>query len=408
MGADLAGAYCHLAVAQKELGNCLAPALEEDEVLVLVAMLFGFKAAPLIMGRLSAALARLWQSMLMKDGELQIYMDDPLFVLVGPKTRRRALIAVILYTASAMGINVAYHKGNRGLRLTWIGIQMEVNVTMEIFTLSIPEKMAAELGEKIRAWKNKGMVGFRELRATTGRLSWIAGIVPRVRWAVTVLYAVVTSAEADALSGAEARRAQGRADSRAKDWLVPVKRFELARGWLEDLFAKPDRWLLREELLVESEPQFLVMADASPLGLGVILAAANVQQGIFEPIAAVKTKVTAEDAEFLGVAHGQAESQGPLEAAALALGLWVWADKIRGAAILMRSDSVVALAVARKLTGSSPALNFMGAALSSLLEKAQVPKLTTHHVPGVLNVEATGCLGQTSKRRWQSRKRLRV
>ena len=193
------------------------------------------------------------------------------------------------------------------------------------------------------------MVG---LRATTGRLSWIAGIVPRVRWAVTVLYAVVASAEADALSGAEARRAQGRADSRAKDWLVPVKRFELARGWLEDLFAKRDRWLLREELLGESEPQFLVMADASPLGLGAILAAANVQQGIFEPIAAVKTKVTAEDAEFLGVAHGQAESQGPLEAAALALGLWVWTHKIRGSAILMRSDSVVALAVARKLTGS--------------------------------------------------------
>ena len=130
------------------------------------------------------------------------------------------------------------------------------------------------------------------------------------------------------------------------------------------------------------------MADASPLGLGAILAAANVQQGIFEPIAAVKTKVTAEDAEFLGVAHGQAESQGPLEAAALALGLWVWTDKINTSAILMRSDSVVALAVARKLTGSSPALNFMGAALSSLLEKAQVPKLTTHHLPGVLNVEA--------------------
>ena len=60
VGADLSDAYCHFGVAPKELKNCLAPALEEDEILVFCAMLFGFKGAPLIMGRLAAALARLW------------------------------------------------------------------------------------------------------------------------------------------------------------------------------------------------------------------------------------------------------------------------------------------------------------------------------------------------------------
>ena len=80
--------------------------------------------------------------------------------------------------------------------------------------------------------------------------------------------------------------------------------------------------------------------------------------------------------------HGEAESQGSLEAAALAMGIWswLWADKIRGSSVL--------IAVARKLTGASPALNFVGAALSAFLEKAQVPKLVTHHVAGVLNTEA--------------------
>ena len=74
MGADLADAYCHFGVANEELKNCLAPVLEEDEILVFCAMLFGFKGAPLVMGRLSAALARLWQSMMMRDGELQLYI----------------------------------------------------------------------------------------------------------------------------------------------------------------------------------------------------------------------------------------------------------------------------------------------------------------------------------------------
>ena len=74
MGADLADAYCHFGVANEELKNCLAPVLEEDEILVFCAMLFGVKGAPLVMGRLSAALARLWQSMMMRDGELQLYI----------------------------------------------------------------------------------------------------------------------------------------------------------------------------------------------------------------------------------------------------------------------------------------------------------------------------------------------
>ena len=91
VGADLSDAYCHFGVASQELKNCLAPALEEDEILVFCAVLFGFKGAPLIMGRLSAALARLWQSMIMRDGELQLYMDDPLFALIGPKSRRRGV-----------------------------------------------------------------------------------------------------------------------------------------------------------------------------------------------------------------------------------------------------------------------------------------------------------------------------
>ena len=107
VGADLSDAYCHFGVAADELKNCLAPALEEDEILVFCAMLFAFKGAPLIMGRLSAALARLWQSMIMKDGELQLYMDDPLFAIIGPKGRRRGVLAMVLCTAAALGVQLA-------------------------------------------------------------------------------------------------------------------------------------------------------------------------------------------------------------------------------------------------------------------------------------------------------------
>ena len=41
IGADLSDAYCHFPVAREELGNCLAPGLDEDEIIIFCAMLFG-------------------------------------------------------------------------------------------------------------------------------------------------------------------------------------------------------------------------------------------------------------------------------------------------------------------------------------------------------------------------------
>ena len=61
VSADLSDAYCHLAVHENELGNCVAPSVNPGKYLVFVAMLFGFKGAPLIMGRFAATLARLLQ-----------------------------------------------------------------------------------------------------------------------------------------------------------------------------------------------------------------------------------------------------------------------------------------------------------------------------------------------------------
>ena len=66
--------------------------------------------------------------MIMRDGSLQLYMDDPLFGVLGPANRRKGIIAMLLYTALAMGINLAFHKGERGLMVKWIGVAMELNV----------------------------------------------------------------------------------------------------------------------------------------------------------------------------------------------------------------------------------------------------------------------------------------
>ena len=59
---DLQDAFCHFGLHPTELKHAVSPALENGTGIVWCAMLFGFKGAPLIMGRLSAAIGRLLQS----------------------------------------------------------------------------------------------------------------------------------------------------------------------------------------------------------------------------------------------------------------------------------------------------------------------------------------------------------
>ena len=87
------------------------------------------------------------------------------------------------------------------------------------------------------SWKGKGVIACKDLRSIAGTLLWLVGIVPRVCWEVSILYAVVALVESDAKQGLEA--------ARARAGLVAVKRNRVAGLWLLD-------------------PEWLVVADASP------------------------------------------------------------------------------------------------------------------------------------------------
>lgn len=79
--------------------------------MVWVAMLFGFKAAPLLMGRLSAALGRLLQSMVQPNElVMQIYIDDLLIAMRGRPEERCKLLSMFLYTMRALGIMISLEK----------------------------------------------------------------------------------------------------------------------------------------------------------------------------------------------------------------------------------------------------------------------------------------------------------
>ena len=308
---DLKDAFCHFGVHPDELKHCVSPGVVNGTALLWVAMLFGFKAAPLIMGRLSSAIGRLLQSLFHPAaGQVQVYIDDVALMLRGSPELRNVQLSKVLYTLAALGVQISMEKGERGRRVQWIGTTFEVHPNEVI--LGTPRKMLQEVKETMATWVGKGMIPTREL-------SWIAGIVPRLRWTVTAMYAVLTKSQEE--EAQEEERAKKRStDQRPKIGLVAVKRLGTALHWLIAAFESPEHMLIRCESLVEREPVWGVVTDASPRGVGGVLIH-RVSQS-WHILEAYEAPVQAHQATTLDIEHLQTSGQAVLEGLAILRALY--------------------------------------------------------------------------------------
>lgn len=150
-----------------------------------------------------------------------MYIDDVALAIRGCKELRNLQLAKVLYVLSAFGVQISMGKGERGKRVTWIGTTFELQPNEVI--LGTPRKLVMENQETLAAWTGKGMIATKELRSFLGKLAWVSGIVPRLRWTVATLYAVLTKALKEEASEEERVRKRPH-DQRSKIGLVAVKR----------------------------------------------------------------------------------------------------------------------------------------------------------------------------------------
>eukprot|EP00435_Cladocopium_sp_Y103_P027802 s143_g6.t2 len=354
---DISDAFMTLGVHPDEHPHTLSPSLEEGTYYMFIALLFGYKTAPLLWSRVAAQWARLAQSFFSgHEAQHQVYLDDALWMLQGEVSERHSHLALVLNTAAALGFKVALAKGERGPHVQWIGVRFAL--VEESIILTVPERYVRDLVDKLKAWENKGMAPIKELRQVAGKASWMSGLLPRTRWTVSVLYRVLHSRLDDIQSGAEDRRRVNRADARSKEHLFPVKQVEQPRQWLisylEEALCRPSRKL---RLDLGKYPKASIITDASPEGLGAILTINN--RGIVETLAVL-----------------------------VALRLWEKELQSCQVQLVVESDSLIALATSQRLAGSDPALNFLGAEISIACEGAGIENLVARHIPGTANVSA--------------------
>jgi hypothetical protein len=148
-----------------------------------------------------------------------------------PPTCQGHLCSVGLWCA------VVHGKGREGKRVVWIGTEFELFPDKVL--LGTPRKMVEEICEMLETWSGKGMISTRELRMFLGKLAGVAAIVPRLRWTVTALYAILTKVQQDEQLEHE-RALRRQKDKRAKIGLVAVMSI---LGQLQMLF--PDKTVCR-------------------------------------------------------------------------------------------------------------------------------------------------------------------
>eukprot|EP00435_Cladocopium_sp_Y103_P013813 s3866_g3.t1 len=383
---DISDAFMSFAVCEKELPHTLAPNVESQDFYLFVALLFGYKTAPLLWSRLASMIGRFLQSLVQgKEGQHQIYLDDALWVLQGTLRERNSVLAMIITTLFALGLKVSLKKGLRSSQVQWVGVRF--TLTEDSVILGLPEKFMAELLELLEGWDSAGMAPLKSLRQAAGKVAWLSGILPRARWTVSVFYRVLHDRLQDVASGAEQRRREQRADNRNKDGLFHVKQLEQARAWLVQFInvakSQPTR---KFRLDVGKYPKATIITDASPLGAGALLLINN------RIVQAYSTKVTHRDARLLGFEDDweNSSSQGIVEMFAVLLALKKWAKELSSCHVELQiqADSVVALATTQRLSSSRPTLNFFGGETAIVCEQIGIESLRTLHIPGAANVLA--------------------
>lgn len=110
----------------------------------------GSRGAPLSFAVLVALASRFIQSLLLgparrgqPEGRLQVYVDDPLAILVGSEARANRLASIVATGWLLLRFPLAFHKAVISNVVTWIGVK--ITVEPDAVHAEVPEAKGCEL-----------------------------------------------------------------------------------------------------------------------------------------------------------------------------------------------------------------------------------------------------------------------
>ena len=375
---DIRDAFLNIPVGKDRFALAAAkPKSEVNDPLEIVlfdTLVFGAASSPTVWGRFAAWLGRTLAAV-ERRMRVQVYVDDPAFVLIGSfEEAVEQLTTALLWTAIA-GFPVKLQKAIGGKEVPWIGAVLSLRTEEQSVVVTIPEEKIAKLKESTDKFLRRPVAGARELRSYAGALSFVAGLVPHLRPFLSSLWAVLPSCGGTASDGARAKGRSGK--------LVHTRRIEPALRWIGALLSGEAAPLRRELKAHFPVLNVTITTDACPFGMGGTLRVEGELKEIFS------SGLPQFELQKFEARKGDSKHTTLWEALALLIACRQWLSKFVGVAkVHVRSDSLSLLQTLLKARAKSKDLAIIARefALDLAKDRYRIHLLT--HIPGVTNLEA--------------------
>ena len=260
---------------------------------------------------------------------------------------------------------------------SWTGAEFGVQNNGVIVSMSDDRvsKIRARLEEALRA---KGMVAGLEKLA--GELSWVAGLILRIRPFCSHSWAAIHE-----IAAAHARHRRASTRKRQKN-LVFIRQVRHALVWLLR-FVEGERGGLRR-VYITPRSKFVtavLRTDASTTGM-----AGNFADQQWRVLEYWADPIGDVDRRWFRAEAGESAFMPEFELLTILVSIKVWGPRLQGGnvGLVLQGDAVAALTAAINLTGRTPLLNALAAEVALQLELNRWDCLFGEHVRSELNVEA--------------------
>ena len=356
----------------------------EEAFIIYDVLVFGSKSSPTIWGRFAAYLGRILCSVLPEMG-VQIYVDDPIFILPNDKEQAVHLLTLTLLILKVFGFPVKLEKADAGNKVRWIGATLESGLddsSGPFVEVTIPQEKVEKLLSESRNFLKAPVVGVRQLRSYAGSMAFVAGLVPVLRPFLSPLWAALSKGAAN---DGNPGRTGNAGQSRVAGKLVHTKRIAASLHWVIALLQGEHGKLKRRFDALRKDEGWEIVTDACPWGIGGILY--NCKDSI--PQRWFSADLNAAVLDKFKAKKGDSGFNTAWEALALLTALRLWLPRLpKMLSVRVKSDNVGALRMLLSLTSSSEPLGVIAreVALDIAGDNYQISELV--HVAGITNVAA--------------------
>jgi len=330
----------------------------------------GSRGGPLLWARTKAFTARLGQAVVpVKKCRINVYVDDPVIVVIGAKPTRERFVAKILLVWLAVGLAMSWHKAQRGHSVTWTSAQLDVSLKRIIVKIK-PELLEALQNDAVEFLKGN-VISAKRLRTFVGRAVHVSSLI--MFWIPFVAQLWAPLSESARSSDAPAGCVWVKQVKHALLWILAF--IENQRGTVARTYTV--------EAFVGNEFDTQIVVDASPWGIGAIL----VLHG--RPVSYFGDALTENDEGQLQIKRGESAAQQAVEALCVLVALRAWSPHWQSSrsALAVRSDSVTALTMLLFCRATGSVARVAREVALDLAEGVYRPRVATH-IPGALNVAA--------------------